>query len=270
MVLYIVGGGLSCDYLTKKAVEVLKSADKIYIDSYTSIAPGIDNSLAQNLGINSNRIIIANREMLENRSHLIIYEAETQKVAVLVPGDPLIATTHISLVIEAKRRNIEVEIIPGVSGIYASIALSGLQFYRFGKPVTLVYPDEPFIPYTTLTTVKENKERNLHTLILLDLRLDEGKAMTVPEAVQLLLDIEEKMSREGVIDKPVMRDSIIVGIARAGLPDFKCIAGAYSKVKNETYPPPPHSLIITAPRLHPTEREALTLLCNLHEEQKEH
>ncbi len=270
MTLYIVGGGLSRDYLTRKAIEILRKADKIYIDSYTSIAPGIDSKLSQDLDINPDKIIVANREVLENKSHVVIREAETKKVVVLVPGDPLIATTHISLVVEAKRKSIEVEIIPGVSGVYASITLTGLQFYKFGKPVTLVYPSEAFIPFTTLTTIKENIERNLHTLVLLDLRLDEGKAMTIPEAIELLLYIEEKMLKEKAIDKPLIKNSLIVGVARAGLSDFRCVAGMYEKVKEQIYPPPPHSIIITAPILHPIEREALVLLCGLNSGQKEH
>lgn len=259
MALYIIGAGISSEYITLRALKYLSRASKVYIDTYTSIAPGIDEELVQRLTPEA-EIVPAARLHLENQSHRIIEEARDANIALLVPGDPLIATTHIALAVEAKKRGVEVVIVPGVSGVQAVIDTIGLQFYRFGKPVTLVYPEDGVKPFSTLRVVAENRSRGLHTLVLLDLRLDEGRAMTVPEAVELLRQLEEELAANGEVE-PFLSSALLVGVARAGLPDTKCVAGDPGFVAAAEYPPPPHSLVVTAPRLHPMEEEALQALC---------
>ena len=258
MALYIVGGGVSIEYLTLRALEVLGRVDKVYIDTYTSIAPGLDAStISKLLRV---EVVEADRVMLEQKSHLIVEEAKVRDVALLVPGDPLAATTHVALALEALKAGIKVEVVPGVSGLQAVIDATGLQVYRFGKTVTLVYPEETFKPYSTIETIWLNYRNNLHTLVLLDLRLDEGKAMRIEEAARILVELESEYAREEgketILDKAIM-----VGVARAGLRDQKCVAGTVDELVGESYPPPPHSIVVVAPKLHPVEAEALRLLC---------
>lgn len=260
MALYIVGGGLSSEYITLRAVKALARAKTIYIDTYTSIAPGLDEEYVSRLAPEA-RIVRATRYHLENEAYRIVQEAESSDVALLVPGDPLAATTHVALAVEAKKRGIEVVIVPGVSGLQAVIDTTGLQVYRFGKTVTLVYPEEGVKPYTTLSVIADNRARGLHTLVLLDLRLDQGRAMTVPEAVRLLLDLESEMVAEGMLSSAFLHESMLVGVARAGLPESLCVAGPPEAVAAASYPPPPHSLVVTAPSLHPVEEEALEVFC---------
>jgi len=254
--LYVVGGGLSAEYLTLKAIRLLSVADKVYVDTYTSIAPGIDKGLAERLNLTAT-VVEASRSLLEEGAARIVEEARDKIVVVLVPGDPHYATTHISLIVEARKRGIEAYMVPGVSGPQAAVEASGLQFYRFGRPVTLVYPRGGVKPYSSLDVIRSNAERGLHTLVLLDLDLEEKRAMTVPDAVRLLLELEEEQ------EYTITSSSVLVGIARAGLPDQKCVAGGPEELLEEDYPPPPHSLVVTAPRLHPMEAEALQLLCGL-------
>jgi len=261
LVLRIVGAGPSSEYLSIKAINAIGSADKVYIDTYTSIAPGVDEELVARLNPRA-EVVRATRVHLEDNAHMIIEEARNRNIVILVPGDPLTATTHIAILVEARRRGIEAELVPGLSGLQAVIDATGLQFYRFGKPVTLVYPEPGLRPYSTVETIHENMRRNLHTLVLLDLRLDQGKAMTIPEAVKLLLDLEAELARKGEAE-PLIRDALIVAVARAALPGQKCVAGAPGRVAAEQYPPPPHSLVVTAPRLHPVEEEALQVLCGM-------
>ncbi len=261
MTLYIAGFGTSLDYVTRRLLEVLREADKVYIDSYTSIAPGLDPGTVSRLAPRA-EVVVADRRMLEEGQGEIIEEARGRNVVVLVPGDPMLATTHVTLRIEAVKRGVPVELIHGVSGLQAVISLTGLQVYRFGRTVTLVYPEEGLRPYSTVEYTWENLRRGLHTLILLDLRLDEGKAMTIPEAVEILLGLEEELAREEGVE-PMIRHSLLVGVARAGTRDAKCVAGSPDKVASAEYPPPPHSLIVTAPRLHPVEEEALHYFCGL-------
>ncbi|NOZ89068.1 MAG: diphthine synthase [Crenarchaeota archaeon] len=263
MPLYLVGGGLSAQYLTLRALQILGGADKVYIDSYTSIAPGLDEELVARLNPRA-EVARATRSLLEEFSSKVIDEAREKTVVILVPGDPLTATTHIALVAEARRRGVEAEVVPGVGGPQAVMSATGLQFYRFGKPVTLVYPEDGVKPYSTVETIAENRRRGLHTLVLLDLRLDEGKAMTVPEAVKILLDIERELARRGELE-PFLGDALLIGVARAGLPEQTCVAGPPEAVAAADYPPPPHSLVVAAPRLHPVEEEALSALCSVAE-----
>jgi len=258
--LYIVGAGISAEYLTLRALKALARADKIYIDSYTSIAPGVDEELLTRLAPEA-VIVRAARFHLEDMSRRIIEEARQSHVAILVPGDPFLATTHSAIAVEARQRGVEVVIVPGVSGLQAVIDYTGLQVYRFGKVVTLVYPEDGVKPYTVLDVVRDNRERGLHTLILLDLRLDENKAMTIPEAVHILLELEEEMLRKGMLHTMHINKGLLVGVARAGLPDAKCAAGPPDFVAGTEYPPPPHSLVVAAPRLHPLEEEALHVFC---------
>ncbi len=257
MPLYIVGSGLSADYLTLKAISVLHNADKVYVDTYTSIAPGVDAELVKRLAPKA-IVVAASRRLLEDEAYRVIEEAKKLNVVILVPGDPMIATTHVSILVEALKRGVSVEVVPGVSGVYAAISVTGLHFYRFGKPVTLVYPEEYYKPFSVIETIYDNYDRGLHTLILLDLRLDEGKAMTIPEALRILIELEKSYEAS----RHLMERVKLVGVARAGLPDQYCAYGNISQLASKRYPPPPHSLIVLAERLHPVEEEALRLVCS--------
>ncbi|BES80869.1 diphthine synthase [Pyrodictium abyssi] len=259
MTLYIVGAGVSSEYLSLKAIQVIGAADKVYLDTYTSIAPGVDRELVRRLNPRA-EVVEAPRRLLEDEADKLIQEAREKTIVLLVPGDPLHATTHIALLVEARRRGVEAHVVPGVSGLQAVVDATGLQVYRFGKTVTLVYPEEGFKPYSTVEAIWANRERGLHTLVLLDLRLDAGRAMTVPEAIRILLELEEELAAEEHRE-PELPRVIVVGVARAGTSEQRCIAGSVDEVAAAEYPPPPHSLVVTAPRLHPMEEEALEVLC---------
>ena len=252
--MWIVGAGLSSEYITFRALKAIMRADRIYIDTYTSIAPGIDEALIERLNPEA-EVLRATRSMLEEESWRLVRAAAEMNIVVLVPGDPHYATTHIALLVEAREKGVEAHLIPGVAGPQAAIDAAGLQVYRFGKIVTLVYPEEGFKPYSTYDVIIDNRRRGLHSLVLLDLRLDEGKAMTIPEAVTLLLDMEKEHGGSE------LENALFIGVARAGLTDQKCVAGPPGHVSAADYPPPPHSLIITAPNLHPMEEEAISVLC---------
>jgi diphthine synthase len=261
MTLYIVGAGLSADYLSLYAVRIIAEADVVYVDTYTSIAPGVDEKLVRRINPWA-RIVKATRRVLEEESYRVVEEARTANVVVLVPGDPLTATTHIALAVEARRRGVEVRIVPGVPGPYTAAHIVGLQSYRIGKMVTLVYPEGGVRPYSVVETIYSNMDRNLHTIVLLDLRLDEGRVMTIPEAAKLLLELEaDYASSTG--SRPRLAYHHAVGVARAGLPDFKCVLAPLSQLSSEAWPPPPHTLLVLAPRLHPMEEEALKVLCTV-------
>lgn len=241
--LVFIGLGYSLRHLTQEAINELKMADVVYIDTYTSL---YEDPLEKLRELNPSAIfILATRRDLEGASvEKILREATAKRVVIASPGDPFIATTHDAILVEALKRGIDVKIVNGISFITMAYSRLGLQSYRFGKHVTLVYPTH-FKPYSTVEVVYDNLARNLHTIILLDLRAEESKAMTIPEAVNILLDLDYK---------GLLRNKIAVGVARLGWRDEKVCADELALLKNYEYPPPPHSIVITA-SLDPVEEE---------------
>ncbi|MCY0868072.1 MAG: diphthine synthase [Desulfurococcus sp.] len=249
--LAFVGLGYSRRHLTQEALELLGMADKIYVDTYTSI---YEDGYEWIKRVNpSAEVVYARRADLEGEGiSRVVSEAERMNVAVACPGDPFVATTHDAIRVEALRRGVEVRIASGVSIVSLIYSRLGLQSYRFGKMVTLVYPRD-FKPYSVVETIYSNLERNLHTLILLDLRVEEGLAMTIPEAITILGELDEK---------GMLMDQIGVAIARLGWSTELVRAGRLRYLREQSYPPPPHSLVITA-KLHPVEAENLLYTAGL-------
>jgi diphthine synthase len=128
----------------------------------------------------------------------------------LVPGDPLIATTHVALRMDAQKHGIRTRIVHGSSVLSAVIGLSGLHNYKFGKSVTIPFPNEtpPQTPYEVLT---QNKKLGLHTLCLLDIKAEKKRYLSVHEALSSLLEIEKKRKKETVTP-----ETLVVGISMAG------------------------------------------------------
>jgi diphthine synthase len=77
---------------------------------------------------------------------------------------------------------------------------------------------------------------------------------------RILLELERELAEE-VSREPMIPELVLVGVARAGLPDQKCVAGSPEELERAEWPPPPQTLVVTAPRLHPVEAEALKTLC---------
>jgi diphthine synthase len=259
MALYFIGLGLYDEKdITLKGLETARKCDVVFAEFYTSFLAG--TTIERIEGLIGKPIRLLTREDVElNFEKIILPEAREKDVAFLTAGDPMVATTHADLRIRARKAGVESYVIHAPS-IYSAVSVTGLQIYKFGKTVTLVYPEETYKPYSTVETIWFNYSNNLHTLVLLDLRLDEGKAMSIREAVNILLQLEREYARERgretIVDK-----AILVGVARAGLRDQVCIAGKAEEVIKGEYPPPPHSLVVVAPKPHPLEVEALKLFC---------
>ncbi len=251
MTLYFIGMGPSIEYLSLKAIAILKSVDKVVVDRYTSIVPDYSiDRLREIIGCKP-VIVEASRSDLEGWSiKSIVEEAIEKDIALLVPGDPFIATTHDAIRLEALKKGVDVEVVYGVS-VYCLVAsASGLQAYRFGKSVTLVYP-EGFKPYSVLETIYDNLKRGLHTLLFLDLKIDKGVAMTIPEAIDLLLSLDREYSSNPILDRVIG-----VGLAQIGTDRETVRADILSRLSSYEYPEPPHSLVIVA-KPHPIELELL-------------
>ena len=245
MPLYLVGVGLGGrGYITGEALETMNRSEKIYLDMYTSI---IDEDLLQYLKENfPEKLIEADRSLLEDGVSRIIEEARSKEICIAVPGDPLIATTHIAILIEAAKRDIPYRVVYGVSAYSALISASGLQAYKFGRAITI--PRDGVGIETCYRVILENMERGLHTLVLLDTA---GGGLEIPTAIKMLYEVEKEYG-QGLISE----DRLIICLARIGFKDEFKWAGRLSDAINLSYPPPPHSIIFPG-TLHFSEADAL-------------
>lgn len=187
----LVIAGLGLDPKTElkrntQIADLIKSSDCCYMDSYTNT---LENDAVE--AYKAWGVRMADRELLE--SGALAKEAREKKVALLVPGDPLFATTHHSLVIECAEKGIECKVINNVSIHTAAISLSGLQGYRFGRTVTLTTQNGKHVlsPYEL---IGKNLNNGMHTLALVDPAMDYGQVQEgLGIASEIVPALQEKM-----------------------------------------------------------------------------
>ncbi len=264
--LYFVGIGPSLKYLSLKAIEILSTVDKIIVDTYTSIIPDftIDNLLKTIDIRDHDKIILAKRSDLEGKNiSRIVEEAKYMDIAILVPGDPFIATTHDAIRLHALENNVSVKVVYNVSIYSLAASATGLQAYKFGKTVTLVYPEE-FTPISTLETIYHNLMQGLHTLVLLDIRVEEQRIMNIREAVPIITELENK-----IVGYSILENVLAVGVARLGTDEEYIKADKLGNLAKYNYPPPPHSIVIVG-YPHPIELDLLKYLGHMDKETYEY
>ena len=258
--LLFVGLGLHDEKdISLRGLEEVKQADKVFAELYTSLMAGLSiQKLEKFVG---KKISVVSRHALEEeRGQTILQEAEKEKVALLVPGDPLIATTHVELRIRAEKLGIKTRVIHGASIISAVIGLSGLQNYKYGRSVTIPFPEESFTSETPYKVIMENKKMGLHTLCFLDVKAEEEKYMTIRDGLETLL-ATEKRKRSRVITS----DTLVIGIARAGSRNSTVKAGYVGDVIKYNFGAPPHTLVFPS-KLHFMEAEAFITLAGAPEQ----
>jgi len=246
--LYLIGLGLFDEKdLTLRGLEQLKESDYVYAELYTSFFHGDLQRLEALCG---KKITVLKRADLEEHPEdTVLKHAGEKTVSLLVAGDPMVATTHVDLALRARAKGAAVKVIHS-SSVYSAVAETGLQIYKFGKTTSVVYPEKSYFPESPYDALKENRERGLHTLCLLDVKAEEDRYMTVAEAVGILFEIEKKR-RQGVFTG----DTLCVGVSRLG-GDTLIKAGKAQDVLNADFGKPPHALIVPG-KLHYLEEEAL-------------
>ena len=257
-----VGLGLHDEMgISLRGLEEIKTADNVFIELYTNLMADFSKESLEK--ISGKRLQIVSREELEERSgELILEMAENGKVVLLVPGDPLIATTHVALRIHAEKLGIKTRVVHGASILSAVIGLSGLHNYKFGKSVTIPLPSEN-PSETPYEVIAQNKKLGLHTLCLLDVKVEENRYMEIHEGLESLLKIEEKRK-----EKIVTMDTLAVGIARAGSNYPRVRAGFLEDLLGYDFGGPPHSIVFPG-ELHFMEAEALIVLAGAPENLRE-
>jgi len=260
--LAFIGLGLNQETdISLKGLEKTKNADVIFAEFYTSLMPEL--SLQKLEGLIGKRIHLVSRQNLEEEEGRRLLEgARKGRVVLLVPGDPLIATTHVDLRIRAEKKGIKTTIVHGASIVSAVIGLSGLQNYKFGRSVTVPFADVGVASETPYIVIAENKKNRLHTLCFLDIRAEEKQFMTINEGLKSLFELERR-KHEGVITA----DTLAVGIARAGSENPTVKADFARELLKFDFGKLPHSLVFPS-KLHFMEAEALITLANAPERVK--
>ena len=250
--LVFVGLGLHNEKgISLNGIEECKAADSVFLELYTSILSDFSKDrFERNIG---RKVTLVSRSDLEEENGAVIINAARKgKTVFLVPGDPLIATTHISLRIAAQKQGIRTHIIHGTSIISAVIGSSGLQNYKFGKTVTVPFPEN--FSETPYKVIAQNKKMGLHTLCLLDIKKTEKIFLGINEALVLLSNIEKKRA-EGIVTSK----TIAIGLARVGSQDSVLRADYVEGLLKQDFGNPPHCLIFPG-QLHFIEAEALVIL----------
>jgi diphthine synthase len=248
--LYLVGLGVFDEKdLSIRGLEALKNSSEIYAEFYTNYFSGSISALESMI---SKKITLLKRGDLEERpDQNVLKNSLTRDVALLISGDPMVATTHIDIILRAKKLGIQYKIIHS-SSVYSAIGEAGLQIYKYGKTASLVYPEKNYFPTSPYDILTENQKTGLHTLFLLDIKAEENRFMTVNEAINILLEIdqEKKAGSFGL-------ETLCIGVARLG-GDTTIKVGLASELQKEAFGKPPHCLIVPG-KLHFMEKEALEL-----------
>lgn len=249
MTLCFIGLGLNDEKdITVKGLNLVKKADVVYLENYTAVLNCPISYLEKQY---EKKIILAGRDIVEkNAETTILKDAKSKNVAFLVVGDPFGATTHMDLLMRAQKLKIKTQVVHNAS-IISAVGITGLQVYKFGKTTSIPFAEKGFEPETHYDVLKENQKMGLHTLLLLDLRPNENKLMTVNEAISNLLKIEMRRN-----EKVFTGNTFCIGCAKIGSLDQKIKAGKASELLKFDFGPGMHCLIVPG-KMHFVEEEAI-------------
>ncbi|XP_041358832.1 diphthine methyl ester synthase-like [Gigantopelta aegis] len=264
---YLVGLGLGdVKDITVHGLEIVKKSKRVYLEAYTSVLQGGQAALEEFYGRD---VILADRDTVELQSDELLTGADEEDVTFLVVGDPLGATTHTDLILRAIERNIPYKVIHNAS-IMNAVGCCGLQLYTFGETVSIVFWTDTWRPHSFFDKIAANKERGLHTLCLLDIKMKEQtienlmkgrkiyeppRFMMTSQAAEQIVEVIEKR-REECGSCVLSEDSVCVGLARVGLENQKIVVATLKQMTSVDLGGPLHSLIIPG-NLHPLESDML-------------
>ena len=239
--LYLIGLGLNENGITKEGMTILQKCSKIYLESYTVNFPYSIVELSKSLG---KEIVELGRDQVE--SEKLINEARKNEVALLIYGCPLFATTHLSLIMDAKKEKVNTQVIYSAS-VFDAIASCGLQLYKFGKITSMPKWQKNYSPDSFLDIVKENLSIKAHSLILTDIGLDFESA---------IMQLKESAKKKNLI-----LENIVV-CTQLGTDKGKFFYGSVEEImkKHKKNILMPFCLIIPG-EMHFLEKEAIEGLC---------
>ena len=219
--LLLVGMGPgSVGAMTLEAVEAATAATHRRYEAYTALWPDEElNLLEQTIGP-IQRVMRPEVEQPEDLFAL----ASTSLVALLVVGDPLQATTHVDLQLQAAEAGIECRVFHGISITTLVTGAIGLSNYRFGRQTTLTYPYGGWVATSPLETIIVNRYTGLHTLALLDLDptgLGTGdQRPMMPDAAVASIELMRLKIEEGLAEREFSDDKASDLLTKAALQSF--------------------------------------------------
>lgn len=195
--LHLIGIGYKKGHLTSEMLEIIKNADEVFLEYYTSFYQTPFDELEEFIG---KKITVCDREVIESQiEDKILLPAKEKEIALLVIGDPLIATTHTDLVLRCHDLKIKTQIYNNVS-VGNFITRTGLQFYKFGKITSIPFYSEKFMPRSPYLVYLDNHKMGAHSLFLLDLNPSDdvaykghSKYLKAHEAIEFMLKIPKIM-----------------------------------------------------------------------------
>ena len=219
--LLLVGMGPgSVGAMTIEAVEAAAAATHRRYEAYTALWPDDElNLLEQTIGP-IQRVMRPEVEQPEDLFAL----ASTSLVALLVVGDPLQATTHVDLQLQAAEAGIECRVFHGISITTLVTGAIGLSNYRFGRQTTLTYPYGGWVATSPLETIIVNRYTGLHTLALLDLDptgLGTGdQRPMMPDDAVASIELMRLKIEEGLAEREFSDDKASDLLTKAALQSF--------------------------------------------------
>lgn len=239
--LVFIGLGLHDEKdMTLRGLEEARSCHALFAEFYTSRMSGTTIGRLEEL-IGKEITLLQRQDVEEKGRDTILNRALKEKIGFLVVGDPLISTTHVHLRLEAREMGIETRVVHNASIYSAGPSISGLQNYKFGQSTSIVKPEKDFFPETPYHAIRQNKERGLHTLVFLDIKVEGDSTfyMKAREGMEILLEMEKKIG-----EKVLSRDTICVALGNVGSNNYSLLAGKIGHIMNVDLGEPPHSLII--------------------------
>jgi diphthine synthase len=253
--LVFIGLGLHDEFgLSLRGQEEARSCDLLFSELYTSLMPGLSLGNLKKL-VGRDVHVLSRKEVEEDAEEVILSPARAGKVGFLVPGDPMVATTHIDLRLRAHKAGIRTRTVHATSVMSAAAGVAGLQSYKFGRTVTIPVSWQGEFPGSVYTTIKNNLDSGLHSLVLLEIDVENKKYISIPPALTQLLSFSERQP-----ENLITPETLVVGLARLEAPDMIVKAGRVSEITRVDFGGPPYALIFPGP-LHFVEAEALHLLC---------
>lgn len=254
--LVFIGLGLQDERsLSLRGLEEAKQCDRVFAEFYTNLMPDL---IPQKLeGLLGKKVHILSRSQIEeDLAGQILTHAKTGRVAFLVSGDPMIATTHIELRLLAEKNGIKTTLVHSASIYTVAAATVGLQLQKFGRTITLPIMEGDAFPESPYDFLAQNKKLGLHTLALLENRPD-GRFLSIREALEALKMVSGKR-KDGLIT----HDTLAVGIARADSSSQMVRGNRIGNLANVDFGGPPHTIIIPG-GLHFKEAEALEVFARV-------
>lgn len=234
-----------------RGMEAIRAADEVYAEWYTALLGGASpESLVAFYG---QSIHFLDRDPLE-KGDALLEAARAKDVVLMAVGDSMTATTHVDLRVRAEQMGIPTRVVHGASIATAAAGLLGLMSYKFGRATTIVFPDGSYFPTSPYDVLRDNRERGLHTLTLLDLRAAEKRYMSASEGAALLLRMERERG-EGVFTE----ETEVFALARAGSPTPGVWRASLRDMAAADLGPPLHTIVVPG-KLHFVEEEATRAL----------